>query len=210
MKTVPLLVAAMLTGAVVAGGVKLALREKPAGPSPDLADCGEHCVIPAAPPKAAPREPRSVLQASLSKPEKPKTARVADAPAPEAPKPKPGAFADVLSMPETTRPEMETKEQALSRTLSERTVPLLQQRFEAGLTELVTGDPDDVKDDGEIYAVMMKPEGAGAYRTTLPRSEFPDLYRLHDERNRLRKDIGRIAAEPPLAGANEAQGKPRR
>ena len=208
MKTVPLLLVAMLTGAVVAGGLKIALREKPAAP----ADCADHCVVPAPPAKAAPSEARPELQANLSRLEKPKPVRVADAPAPEAPSPKPGPFSDVLSMPERTRPEMEAKESALNRTLSERTVPLLQQRFVAGLTELVTGDPDsaEAKDDGEIYAVMEKPEGAGAYRTTLPRSEFPDLYRLHDERDRLRKEIERQVRDERLARTkSEASDGPR-
>lgn len=201
MKTVTLILAAMLTGAVVAGGLKIALREKPSAP----AECSDHCVVP--PPSSG--ESRPPLQANLSKPEKPAPVRVPEAPVQEAPRAKPTPFSEALSMPERTRPEKEAKEGVLNRTLSERSLPLLQQRFEAGMSEHVNEDPStsgDPKDEGEIYAVMMKPEGSGAYRTVLPRSEYPDLYRLHDERNRLRKEIARQVRDEQIARTKAESG----
>jgi hypothetical protein len=211
-KTVPLVLAALLTGAVVAGSLKIVLRKKPVG----LEACGDHCEVPA--PSSG--ESRPALSPSLVKLERPPQSRpmvslaeasVAGKPVTEAPKAKADPLSDALSMPERTRPEKESKESTLNRLLSERTVPILQQRFDAGLTEPFLEDPSSVeaRNGEEIYAVMMKPEGAGAYRTALPRSDYPDLYRLHDERNRLRKEIARLAEEPLAVTKEPPSGSPR-
>lgn len=80
-----------------------------------------------------------------------------------------------------------TKEEALRNLLKKQTHPLLKTRFEAGLSELVSERLTTVgiaEDDSEIYATQVRP-GVGALRAVLPRSEYPELYRLHDEASRI-------------------------
>lgn len=107
---------------------------------------------------------------------------------PESKKPAEKPSTDPLELSEATTDDMVKKRNAIRALLAERSTPLLDQRFDDNLSELVSSEkffsssPD--RDRAEIHAQREVP-GQGVYRTALPRAQYPELYVLHDEVARL-------------------------
>ena len=125
--------------------------------------------------------------------------------------PPPSEFAALLSMPEKSLAEKQAKESAIRKLLGERTMPLIQKRFDAGLADYLyeeqkySGLPED---EGQIYGVQMPP-GGGTYRTVLPRHEHPALYELHDAADRLKQESLALKQQEAAKQAQTTDPTPR-
>lgn len=101
-------------------------------------------------------------------------------------------FSDFLSMPESTRIELEAKAKAIREAFPVYTHPAFEAQIAAGRIhpELwdESDDPKTMHDDADL-TLCTKDQIHGFFRVVLPRSEYPDLYELHDCLNRLRKQI---------------------
>ena len=108
---------------------------------------------------------------------------------------------DVLALPEGTIAEMQVKRDLIKESLGERSHPILMQRLDDNLSEIVaTGDsysPTD-EDMEEISALRREPGGPW-YRTALPRSDYPELYELKAAIKRLDKQMDDVRRQDELA-----------
>ncbi|MFN0008944.1 MAG: hypothetical protein ACKVXR_13665 [Planctomycetota bacterium] len=100
---------------------------------------------------------------------------------------------DPRTLPEGTLADMKMKKDAVEEFLLERTLPILMQRFDDGLSEAVaygdTYSPTDYEPmRTTIYAVQQRP-GEPWYRAVLPREQYPDLYVYKDEVYRLENAV---------------------
>ena len=108
---------------------------------------------------------------------------------------------DPIALPETTIAEMEFTAEALRVALGERSAPILAQRFDDNLSEYLgnkTSYSVTQRDLDEICSIKNHTDGR-QYRTSLPRSDYPELYELKDAITRLDKQVGRLRIEAELA-----------
>jgi len=123
--------------------------------------------------------------------------------------PKDEPIRDLLALPVGTIAEMQAKRDAIHKELGERSTPILFQRLDDNLSEIVaTGDsysPAD-RDKDEIYALRRDPGGPW-YRAALSRSDYPELYELKDARTRLDDLIRDAQVREALAKAQKALAK---
>jgi hypothetical protein len=100
-------------------------------------------------------------------------------------------FAQLLEMPEDTMNEKDTKRDFLDGTMWEIAYPIMCRRFDAHDYEVVADFhpyTPTVEDHENICMYFRSPE-YGTRRVVLPRSQYPDLYRLFDAKRRLDREI---------------------
>jgi hypothetical protein len=112
----------------------------------------------------------------------------------EPAKPATSDVADPRTLPEATLAEMTLKRKAIHDYLTERTTPIILQRFEDGLSEHLQDDPvwrggDSEAERSMIYGIQGGGGIQGLNRTVLPRWQYPELYAFKDEIVRLDKLI---------------------
>ena len=152
----------------------------------------------------SPTEPDREVALRLEEPESLPPARgeeaVAESAAPEVEPPAPTA-SDPLALPESTIAEMQIKRDLIRESLDERSRPILFQRLDDNLSEIVaTGDSYSPTDqDMEEISALRRAPGGPWYRTALPRSDYPELYELKDAIKRLDKQVDRLRLEAELA-----------
>jgi hypothetical protein len=192
-KSVVALLAVAACGTFLAAALVVTRKWRPADPSA----CGEVCALPSAP-TGATRE--TVSQATVL--EEPPADLSADGQPADASGDASGGrtilkgpYAEVLSMPEQDRPEIEAKVAAVQKALAEATGPLLEQRFADGRCTLVPEGqrPQGKSTDTAEIAALRTVAGKGVYRAALPRSEYPELYQLRDTVVRLQRQLVRLS-----------------
>jgi len=104
------------------------------------------------------------------------------------------------TLPESSVAEMTLKRDAIQKQLTELSHPILEQRFEEGKFErLWRGEQRDSeqlerkRSDITSTRVNKSHSSTSVDRITLPRSEYPDLYVLKDEVERLNQSIQKRA-----------------
>jgi len=95
-------------------------------------------------------------------------------------------------MPESTRDEVQAKAKAISETLPAYTHPAFEAEIAAGHIRPDLWDESDspktMHDDADV-TFCTSDDAHGFFRVVLPRSEYPDIYQLHDCLSRLRTQI---------------------
>jgi hypothetical protein len=108
---------------------------------------------------------------------------------------------EILEMPEDSIYEKETKRDFLEGTMWNIAEPIIRHRFETHDYEVIANaDPyiPTAEDRENICMFFVSPE-YGRRRVLLPRSQYPDLYRLFDARRRLDSELASseaVVADP--------------
>jgi hypothetical protein len=97
---------------------------------------------------------------------------------------------DPRNLPESTLAEMRAKRTATHEYLNARTHPIIQQRFDEGLFDHMSDDPQWKPGNGDwdlqtLSAFRAGPKGWD--RTSISRDQYPEVYVYYDETLRLDK-----------------------
>lgn len=102
--------------------------------------------------------------------------------------PTPADPPDPRNLPESTLAEMSVKRNALQAIVNDLTRPIIKHRFEEGLLDHMSDDPNwrPGNSDWDRSVISAFRSGAkGCDRTNVPRDQYPDVYVYYDETLRL-------------------------